>query len=42
MSFIWLSEQTTIISLYKIDQVVFVMVKPFVFIAVRTEFLNNI
>jgi hypothetical protein len=42
MGFVWFSEQTSIISLNSINQLIFVMVKCGVLFEVRTEFLNNI
>jgi len=38
--FAWISEQTTIISLYNINWLVFVTEKECVYCAVRTESLN--
>jgi hypothetical protein len=42
MGFVRISEQTVIISLNNVNQLIFVMVKCCVFFAVRTEFLNII
>jgi hypothetical protein len=42
MGFVWFSEQTEIISLNSINQLIFVMVKCGVLFEVRTELLNNI
>jgi hypothetical protein len=42
MGLVWFSVSTAIISLYSINQLIFVMVKRGVFFAVRTEFLNII
>jgi hypothetical protein len=40
MDFIWFSEYTATVSLNNVNQLIFVMVKSYVFFAVRTEFLN--
>jgi hypothetical protein len=42
MDIAWFSEQTAIISLNDINQLIFVMVKCCVLFEVRTEFLNII
>jgi hypothetical protein len=41
MCFVWISEQTTIISLYSINWLVFITETECVYCAVRTESLNN-
>jgi len=40
MCFVWISEQTAIISLYSINWLVFITEKECVYCAVRTEYLN--
>jgi hypothetical protein len=40
--FLWFSDQTAIISLNNVNQLLFVMVKRGVLFEVRTEFLNII
>jgi D-alanyl-lipoteichoic acid acyltransferase DltB (MBOAT superfamily) len=42
MGFVWFSQETAIISLNRINQLIFVMVEFCVFFAVRAEFLNII
>jgi hypothetical protein len=42
MCFVWLSEQTAIISLYSINWLVFITEMQCVYCAVRTDFLNII
>jgi hypothetical protein len=42
MAFAWVSENTAIISLNTVNQLIFVMVKCGVLFEVRTEFLNVI
>jgi hypothetical protein len=41
MGLVWFSEQTEIISLSSVNQLIFVMETCFVLFAVRTEFLNT-
>jgi len=40
MCFVWISEQTAIISLYNINWLVFITDTQYVYCAVRTEYLN--
>jgi hypothetical protein len=42
MSFKWFSQQTAIISLNSVNELIFATVKCCVFFAVRTEFLSII
>jgi hypothetical protein len=42
MCFVWISEQTAIISLYSIDWLVFITETECAYCAVRTECLNTI
>jgi hypothetical protein len=42
MCFVWISEQTAIISLYNINRLVFITETESVYCAVRTESLNII
>jgi hypothetical protein len=42
MCFVWISEQTAIISLYSINWLVFITETECVYCAVRTESLNTI
>jgi hypothetical protein len=42
MGFVWFLLQTAIISLNTVSQVIFVIVKCFVFFAIRIEILNII
>jgi hypothetical protein len=42
MCFVWISEQTAIISLYSINGLVFITETECVYCAVRGEFLNKI
>jgi hypothetical protein len=42
MCFVWISEQTAIISLYSINWLVFITETKCVYCAVRTEFLYNL